>query len=326
MPGDADIPTIAVPYCRQPGFLRQAVDSVFAQSDPRWRLIVIDDAAAEPAAVVLADHVDGRLKVLRNDHRVGIGGNWNRALDAADSDVVTLLHADDRLRPDYLRVITAALQRWPRAAMVATGVNVIGANDRPRHTIADVVKRCARRPAGDYLLRGDDGLAALLANNTIYSPTLTYRRSLLPDVPGVARPFDPRWSMVVDLDLIARTLLCGGEIGVVRQELYDYRRHGSSASATSTRGTRRFEEELALYHQLADAAAIAAWPRSARVARRHRMVSAHIGVQLVGALGSAQLGRSRRLWRLATSPAASPHESAGATTGDQHLPGEGANR
>lgn len=267
--------TVAIPYYSGLAYLAEAIASVRAQPRPDWRLIVVDDAGPEPADELVAGIGDERITYTRNPANLGLAANWNRCLELAGTDLVTLLHADDRLVPGYLGAVIDAAAADPAAAAVFTDPVVIGPDGRRIRSLPDLVKRLARRPRGDHVVAGSDSdLASILGVNYVPCPTLCYRRSVVGDA-----PFDERWKMVLDLDLVARLLLRGEHLVALRSPLYEYRRHGSNQTTVLTASALRFEEELALYRELATAAATRGWTRSARAARRRAMVRAHLALQ-----------------------------------------------
>ena len=115
-------------------------------------------------------------------------------------------------------------------------------------SLPDVVKRWGRPYTGgrDLVSHGDAGLASLLRVNVIVCPTLCFRRTRLD-----GRRFDGRWGMVLDLDLVARLLLDGDTLVGVPDVAFRYRRHPESETSTMNASAVRFEEELALYDELA---------------------------------------------------------------------------
>ena len=58
----------------------------------------------------------GRVRYLRNPKNLGMAENWNRCLDVADTELVTLLHGDDELCPEYGLRMTDAMKAHPSAA------------------------------------------------------------------------------------------------------------------------------------------------------------------------------------------------------------------
>ena len=112
--------TFAIPYYSNLGYLREAIDSVLAQTISNWEMIVVDDAGPEPAADLVAALNDPRINYVRNDVNLGLAGNWNECLRHVTTPYVTLLHSDDRLFPRYTEAVLAAADNHPDAAAVFT--------------------------------------------------------------------------------------------------------------------------------------------------------------------------------------------------------------
>ena len=109
---------IVIPYFqREPGILRKAIDSVFAQSisgADLW-VVLVDDASPAPAIDELAslsDHDHERVSLVKQSN-AGPGQARNTALDlVADrgADYVAFLDSDDVWKSDHLRDAIAALE------------------------------------------------------------------------------------------------------------------------------------------------------------------------------------------------------------------------
>lgn len=271
--------TLAVPYFRNARYLGRAVASVLAQRDGRWRLVVSDgggDPAGE-ARNVLAGFDDPRIGYLAPVGRLGMAANWNRCLDAAGAGLVTLLHDDDELLPDYVGRMRTAAAADPEAVAFFCEAAVIGPDGRPRFSMPDFVKRFLRpRPGRVVALRGQAGVAALLRGNFVMCPTLCFRLGRLGP-----RRFAADWGQVPDLDLTCRLLADGERLVGLPDVLYAYRRHAENATAAQTRTLVRFREEIALYDRLADEARRRGWGRAAGVARRKSMIRLNLGFCLL---------------------------------------------
>ncbi|HRE00133.1 MAG TPA: glycosyltransferase, partial [Ilumatobacteraceae bacterium] len=226
-PGSLEEPlvTVAIPYYANLAYLAEALASVQAQSDQRWRALVVDDAGPEPATDLVAALDDARIGVVRNAVNLGLAGNWNRCIALATTPWVTLLHADDRLHRDYVGAVLAAIEQHPDVTAVFTDAAVIGDYGQPRRSLPEFVKRFARRPGVDHRVEGDRSLASILSNNYVMCPTLTYCTE-----PARALLFDERWSMVMDLDHTASMLLDGQAMWAIRRPLYEYRRHAANTT------------------------------------------------------------------------------------------------
>lgn len=296
--------TFAIPYFGTLHYLREAVASVLAQTRSDWRLIVIDNAGPEPAADFVAGLGDDRITARRNATNLGMVGNWNACVEAATTPWVTLLHADDRLHPEYAAAVLAAADANPHVAAVFTDTNVIDAHGAPARSLPETVKRFARRPRHDHDVVGDADLAAMLANNYVMCPTLCYRTDV-----AVQHPFDPRWRFVADLDHTARLLLDGLTLHGVRRPLYEYRRHDLNETTALTASAVRFEEEIALYRSLAGTAASKGWWRTEKASRRRWMVRTHLLLQTGLDLVGRRMAPARAKWSLLISDVAGRGDS-----------------
>ena len=72
----------------------------------------------------------------------------------------------------------------------------------------------------------------------------------------------------MDLALLADVLMADGELVVVPEVAFLYRRHGGSVSSVQARDVDRFDEERALFAELAERCRDRGWTRAARSAER----------------------------------------------------------
>jgi glycosyltransferase involved in cell wall biosynthesis len=269
--------TVCIPYYSGLAYLRRALDSVVAQSCDQWRAIVCDDRGPEDAAELVGSY-GPRIRYVRNEQNLGMIGNWNRCLDLAETDLVSLLHADDELLPDYVAHMLAAASRHPAACAIYCKTRIIGPASKPVFSLADFAKRFVE-PAGrnDLVLRGEESVRALARGNFIMCPTLCYRRSRLE-----TRRFSGRWRFVQDLEFTTRLLREGETIVGLPQVAYAYRRHSENATSRFTRNLLRFEEERTFLNELALEATKLGWQRAAQAARRKTVVKLHLLYYLLG--------------------------------------------
>lgn len=97
-----------------PDFLRQALRSLLDQSCPRWRLLIIIEAANHQAmrAVLQAALTDRRVKLIVNRGRK-LAGAINTGMRAADTEFVAELLADDMWSPDAVGVLNDYIMQYP---------------------------------------------------------------------------------------------------------------------------------------------------------------------------------------------------------------------
>lgn len=263
--------------------LRETVDSVLAQQDPRWRLTVIDDAAAtEDGALAgwLSQLGDERVRYLPNPQRLGINRNFQRCLDEATADLVVLLGADDRLLPHFVGRVAELAAAHPDAAFLHTGATVIDERGRPATALADRVKRLTTpRISGVRELGGERLAGSLLHGNWMYFPSVVFRREV-----AARHGFRPGYDIVLDLDLYLRILLAGGTAVLVARPCIAYRRHAASLSSAGAGDGSRFTEETRYFAETATTMDAAGWPRAARAARWHWTSRLHAVAKAVALL------------------------------------------
>jgi glycosyltransferase involved in cell wall biosynthesis len=106
-------------------FLREALESVFAQTLVDFELLVVDDGSTDETPEILASVADERLRVLRQD-RLGLVPALNRAVAEARAPLLARMDADDVSLPKRLERQVAYLDARPEVALLAVGVETSG--------------------------------------------------------------------------------------------------------------------------------------------------------------------------------------------------------
>jgi succinoglycan biosynthesis protein ExoW len=106
--------SVVIPYYqREPGILRRALASVFAQTHANFDVIVVDDESPYPIEMELDGINPGQLDrlIIVKQPNGGPGAARNAGLDRvpADSDYVAFLDSDDEWTPDHLKIALSAL-------------------------------------------------------------------------------------------------------------------------------------------------------------------------------------------------------------------------
>jgi glycosyltransferase involved in cell wall biosynthesis len=95
-----------------PDYLSQALDSLLRQTDPRWRLIIIEDPDA-PDPELASIRRDDRIQVVRNEGRK-LAGALNTGMRRAETGFAAILFADDLWAPRAVEVLTRHIDAHPR--------------------------------------------------------------------------------------------------------------------------------------------------------------------------------------------------------------------
>lgn len=93
-------------------FLEQAIDSLLAQLFQDWELIVVDDGSGDCTPQILAQYIDRRIKVFRQENR-GEAGARNTGLKHMTGEYMAFLDADDVYLPNALQDLSSYLDAHP---------------------------------------------------------------------------------------------------------------------------------------------------------------------------------------------------------------------
>ena len=105
------IVSVIVPAYNAESTIGKTIKSVQAQSFKSWVLLIVDDGSKDATGKVVKDFAatDDRIKYIKQDNG-GASLARNRGLDAADSEYVSFLDADDTYESGYLESMIKALK------------------------------------------------------------------------------------------------------------------------------------------------------------------------------------------------------------------------
>ena len=125
--------TVAIPTHNRAGLLREAIDSVLQQTFQDFEVLVLDDASTDDTPMVVDSYTDPRIRRIRHSVNVGMKANWNRGVELADGEFVTLLHDDDRWDPRFLERAMVMMKQNPELGFVYSapaGISGLSKRDR----------------------------------------------------------------------------------------------------------------------------------------------------------------------------------------------------
>ena len=100
--------SIITPTYNHEKFIGACLDSVRAQTDPDWEMIVVDDGSTDRTGdlVAAAAAADPRIRHVRQPNKglARLGETYNEALRLARGDLVAILEGDDFWPPHRLAV------------------------------------------------------------------------------------------------------------------------------------------------------------------------------------------------------------------------------
>jgi len=103
-------------------YLRDAIESVLAQTFTDWELIVVNDASTDASAALLAQYTDPRIRVYRLPENAGRARARNLALQWARGKYIAPCDSDDLCLPERFAREVAYLDQHPEVGVVSSQI------------------------------------------------------------------------------------------------------------------------------------------------------------------------------------------------------------
>lgn len=97
-------------------FLKQAIDSILAQTYKDFELIIVDDDSPENLDEIINLYDDSRVIYYKNRENIGAKSlvrQWNYCISLCDSQYLILASDDDVYDPRYLEKMDVLVQKYP---------------------------------------------------------------------------------------------------------------------------------------------------------------------------------------------------------------------
>ena len=171
--------SVVIPLYNKGPHIARAIDSVLAQSERDFEIVVVNDASTDGGAESVGRYSDRRIRLIHRD-APGPGGHAarNAGIKAASAPLIAFLDADDNYNPEFLAVILGLEKKYEEAGAFGTSFEIVRGN---RKTVS---RTSSLRGAGtpDVLVR--DYFRDALSGFVICSSATAIRREIF-DVVGM---------------------------------------------------------------------------------------------------------------------------------------------
>ena len=172
-------------------YVREAIESVRAQTFADWELICVDDCSTDRSPEIVGECAarDERIVLLENPCNMGAPGARNVALEHARGEFVAVLDSDDKAPPDRFDISLSAFAQETNLGLIGGQHAVIG-------PAGEVHEQVAREPLDDRQFKAE------LMNQRMPVPhsSCMIRRELLVAIGG----YDERLPSSQDYDMALR--------------------------------------------------------------------------------------------------------------------------
>jgi glycosyltransferase involved in cell wall biosynthesis len=221
--------SVIVPTYKGTEFLREAIDSILAQTYPAVEPVIINDGSPDNTAEVLAEYGDRIVAITQQN--AGTASARNRGLKEITGDYVAFLDHDDLWHPDKLTKQMELFSQFPDAGMVYCGRQFFD-----HYTL----KITSQHPAEEML-----DVHQLLSMQAIALQAVVIKRSVIEELGG----FDTTISGADDWELTIR-IAAKYRVPGVPECLVDIRGHEGQQSINSDYMYQRIAIVLDRYKNL----------------------------------------------------------------------------
>jgi glycosyltransferase involved in cell wall biosynthesis len=168
-------------------FLREAVDSILAQSFQRFEFLILNDASTDGTAEYLKTLRDPRARVISLPQNIGLTAALNRGLREAQGELIARQDADDVSHPRRFEEQHGFLEKNPRCIAVGAQAKLM---DRGGRSLGKK----------NFPLEHGSIVFAHLFDNALAHSAVTFRRDAVLQAGG----YDEHWTASQDYELWSR--------------------------------------------------------------------------------------------------------------------------
>ena len=147
---DFGLVSIIMPNYNGSDYIKEAIDSIVAQTYRNWELIVVDDCSKDDSLTILQQYEDDRIRILKNTENSGAAVSRNNAIAVAKGRWIAFLDSDDSWGQDKLARQLAFMQER-QSVFSCTDYTVINSENklvaeftpsRDVHDYKTILKHC----------------------------------------------------------------------------------------------------------------------------------------------------------------------------------------
>ena len=153
-------------------YLKEAVESILAQTYSDFEFIIIDDASTDESYKVIESFSDPRIKLIHNEKNMGLAASLNKALEHCRGEFIARMDTDDICLPHRFETQVKFLRENPDVIVCGTLVEKVIEKDGKQ--ITEVSKNNFPSDMEEYRIY-------LLFGNTptLFHPTAMFNHRLL---------------------------------------------------------------------------------------------------------------------------------------------------
>lgn len=226
--------SILCPSYNHEKYVKYFLDSLLAQTNPNWELIIVDDCSTDNNVAEIKKYTDKRIKLIQNPFNMGINCGLNRAFAESSGQYISFCASDDILCPDYIDNVFKSFQRNPDKGVLYCDLQVI---DNQNMTKKGKVFATSRNDRWTILRD------SFLVGNVVNSPGMVVKRNLFKKILPLDIPLSQYQDYKMHIDLLLQSdFMIMDKISVLYRKPNN--QSGLSAFNDTTTRNKHLEENL----------------------------------------------------------------------------------
>ena len=241
---DAPLITFGLAALNQERFIRQAVESAFAQTYSPLEIVLSDDGSEDATFEIIKEMAGAyrgphRLILNQNPVRRSIGGHVNRIVEISSGELIITAAGDDISLPDRtLRTVEAWEASNRQATSIHSRIFQIDENGNP---IKEIFKDLCASAEGRFVEQKTTACEYVRTlEPLVYGCANSFARSLFRQFGGL------REAIIHEDNALALRSVLAGRMILINEPLVKYRVHDTNISIN---GQRRFTDLKSLARQ-----------------------------------------------------------------------------
>lgn len=107
--------SIVIPTYKRADLLKKTLESAVGQKGFKdYEIVIVDNEFEDEGKIsnthkLVQKYNDKKILYYQNTENLGMTGNWNRGIELASGEYITILHDDDWLEPEFLKYVNEKL-------------------------------------------------------------------------------------------------------------------------------------------------------------------------------------------------------------------------
>ena len=206
--------SVLMPVYKTAPYLREAMDSMLAQTFGDFELIVLNDGSPDEAEAIINSYTDERIVRYTGKTNVGLANILNIGIDMARGKYIARMDSDDISLPNRLQVQFDYLEQHPDIDLVSVAMQQFG--------------------DGSKIMQYDNATEDIKFNALFFSPVL-HASSMWRKERFARLRYEQDYVPAEDYRLWTRALVAGMRMRNLPEVLYLYRQYASQVTQDTER-------------------------------------------------------------------------------------------